>query len=367
MSAGGTATVAVWRAGVWEHKSVARTGNGDRTVIRVLTAGVCGSDLHVIGHAAGELALSGPLSLGHEIVGEVVRAGRATRVLGGEPIRRGDRVVVVPGVPCGACPVCLSLGSHEHLCEQRAVHGFGTYAHDREFPVGGFSTEIELLEGIWVQPLGAGISEERAALGELVSVAVRAVERGLAGGRPEVGMGALVGASAAVIGVGPVGACVGLVLQYLGVKVQGFERNSWRRRHAEERLGLEVAPGAGAGEPWNDGETYDVVFECAGEPEAFVAALRLARRGGRVVELGHFFPNGTAAVDPSVICRKDLDVIGSVLAPPTTYPKAVAVLSAQSLPFDEVVTDRIPLPDVAVISALVEDRDHMKALVVPSG
>jgi len=74
----------------------------DDVLVRVLACGVCRTDLHV---ADGELPpLGHPVIPGHEIVGEVVRAG--ARVTGLVP---GDRV----GVPWlgwadGTCELCRS-------------------------------------------------------------------------------------------------------------------------------------------------------------------------------------------------------------------------------------------------------------------
>ncbi len=94
-----------------------------QVLLRVLACGVCRTDLHV---ADGELPRPKlPLVLGHEIVGEVVAAGRgATRFSAGERV----------GVPwlgwtCGECRYCRS--GRENLCERARFTGYdldGGYA-----------------------------------------------------------------------------------------------------------------------------------------------------------------------------------------------------------------------------------------------
>jgi len=95
----------------------------DDVLVRVLACGVCRTDLHV---ADGELPpLGHPVIPGHEIVGEVVRAG--ARVTGLVP---GDRV----GVPWlgwadGTCELCRS--GRENLCASAQFTGYtrdGGYA-----------------------------------------------------------------------------------------------------------------------------------------------------------------------------------------------------------------------------------------------
>jgi propanol-preferring alcohol dehydrogenase len=88
----------------------------DEVLLRVLACGVCRTDLHV---ADGDLpSLGRPVVPGHEIVGEVVRAGERVRGL-----RAGDRV----GVPwlawtCGRCERCRA--GRENLCPAARFTGY---------------------------------------------------------------------------------------------------------------------------------------------------------------------------------------------------------------------------------------------------
>lgn len=92
-------------------------------LLRVRACGVCRTDLHVVD---GELPdPKRPLVPGHEVVGEVVRAGA-----GASRFRPGDRV----GVPwlgwtCGECRFCTS--GRENLCVRARFTGYtldGGYA-----------------------------------------------------------------------------------------------------------------------------------------------------------------------------------------------------------------------------------------------
>lgn len=103
-------------------------GTGE-VLVRVLTCGVCRTDLHV---ATGDLAVHRPRVVpGHEIVGEVVGAGPgATRFADGERI----------GIPwlretCGACRWCRA--GRENLCTASSYTGWdadGGYAEYATVP-----------------------------------------------------------------------------------------------------------------------------------------------------------------------------------------------------------------------------------------
>lgn len=84
--------------------------------IRVLTCGVCRTDLHVVDGELPDPAL--PLIPGHQIVGEVEALGPGVTAF-----RPGDRI----GVPwlgwtCGHCRYCLS--GRENLCDAARFTGY---------------------------------------------------------------------------------------------------------------------------------------------------------------------------------------------------------------------------------------------------
>lgn len=68
-------------------------------VIRLTTAGICGTDLHIY---HGRLAVRPPLTLGHEMVGIIEEVGAGVTTL-----KKGDRVVVFDDVSCGYCYNCV--------------------------------------------------------------------------------------------------------------------------------------------------------------------------------------------------------------------------------------------------------------------
>ncbi len=71
--------------------------DNEKVVIKILKAGICGSDLHYF-----EMGEPVGLVMGHEFCGEVINPGNRT------DLKVGDRVTALPISPCGNCPACLS-------------------------------------------------------------------------------------------------------------------------------------------------------------------------------------------------------------------------------------------------------------------
>lgn len=104
--------------GVLEITDVPKPVPGpDEALIRIRTAGVCHSDLHL---ARGDWGIDGPLPLGHEGIGVVEALGPGAERF----VAVGDRVILgLGGVGgaywCGACRQCLR--GRPHLCAQSKV------------------------------------------------------------------------------------------------------------------------------------------------------------------------------------------------------------------------------------------------------
>jgi L-iditol 2-dehydrogenase len=341
--------------------------SSEGALVRVLYGGICGTDLHL---AAGHDTRPRPLSLGHEFVGEIVELPSAPRTIDGRLVAVGDRVVVEPGYSCGDCDYCRRHGALMNLCLARRCHGLESL--DGDVPLlGGLSEYVRLSPAVHVQRIPDELSTARAALSEPLAVAVRAAERALASGRPDVNVGPSLGATAAVVGLGPIGACVALTLERLGATVVGLDVEPVRVALAG-RLGLDAVAvhdeggdGPAAVRERTNDLGADVVVECAGAPSAFGLAFDLVRRGGRIVVLGHFYSAGSIDFDPMVVCRNDLEVVGSALGPREAYPKAAKLLSRADIPWEALVSTTFPLSSVVDAFELAARRTEGKILVGP--
>lgn len=245
-------------------------GPGD-VLLRVLYAGICGTDVHEL--QAGPIFTPGqtphrltgvfnPVVLGHEMSGEVVAVGEAvTRVT------PGDLVAVYPLETCGTCPACLD--GDLNLCPSRAAHGLSR-AH-------GSLAEWTLVKESMAFPLPAGVDARSGALVEPLSVGMHAARRtGVTAG------------TVAVLGVGPIGLGAALCLRALGARVV-LSDPSARRREAAVALGFEHVVDPSAADPveairaLTGGVGADACVDAAGVPAALEAAIAATRRDGLVV------------------------------------------------------------------------------------
>jgi len=248
-----------------EDVPVPEPGPGE-VLVRVLAAGLCHTDLHF---TSGLLDLGvAPLTLGHEIVGRIERAGP------GVPAERiGERVVVYYYTGCGRCPHCLA--GDENLCDAlRAEHGFVTD--------GGFAEWVRAPARNAV-PLPAHVSDAAAApIGCAVTTAIHAATLA------RVGLGDWV----VVLGAGAVGYGLVQVARLRGARVVAVGRSAAKLDQARA-LGADATVRAGAEDvparirALTGGRGADVVFELVATRETMGWSLAALAKRGRLVFVGY--------------------------------------------------------------------------------
>jgi alcohol dehydrogenase, propanol-preferring len=143
---------------------------GEQVLLRVSHCGVCHSDLHVqdgyfdLGGGKkldlGARGLQLPVTLGHEIVGEVVAVGDAAH-----GVAIGQRYLVNPWLGCGVCALCLA--EHDNLCAKGTAIGInlpGGFASHVLVPRPRYLVDIEGLDPASAAPLAcSGVTTYAAA------------------------------------------------------------------------------------------------------------------------------------------------------------------------------------------------------------
>jgi L-iditol 2-dehydrogenase len=132
----------------------------DEVLIKVRTAGVCGSDLHLF-HGTHAFRKP-PAILGHEVAGDIVEAGKDVK-----KFRVGDQVTVEPHVGCGVCEFCKR--DLLNLCTGKTAPGTPKW-------IGTFVEYFNAPEKT-LYKLDEGVSYETGTLIEPLAVAVHALER----------------------------------------------------------------------------------------------------------------------------------------------------------------------------------------------
>lgn len=290
------------------------SGSAEGVRVRIRSAGICGSDLHLL-----QRGVAGAHTLGHEMAGETPD---------------GTPVAVEPLLPCGHCAPCTT-GAY-NLCERGPAIVIGI-AHD-----GGMADEILVPERCLVR-LPAGLRPADACLVEPLAVAVHGLRRaGLAGGE-----------RVAVIGGGTIGLCAVAAAVAAGARVDLLARHD-AQRAAGARLGAGDLGDAGG----DAGAGYDLVIDAAGTESALERGLALCRPGARLALLATYWDG--FALPGMALCLKEVDVV-----PASLYGRAGAardvdvaagVLAARPAIADALVTHRFPLDAAEEAFRVAADR-----------
>ncbi|NLO35606.1 MAG: alcohol dehydrogenase catalytic domain-containing protein [Clostridiaceae bacterium] len=224
-------------------------------LVRIAANGICGSDLHFFKEGRlGNFVVDRPYIPGHEASGEIVSLGSGVRDLA-----VGDRVVIEPGIPCGHCAWCRA--GRYNLCPDVVFLSAP--------PTDGTLCDYLVVraDALWRMP--EALSFQDAALAEPAAVAVHAVRR--ARFAP--------GASALVVGAGPIGLMVAQAFRAAGGGEVVCRDLIEKRLQAAEQLGARRAG-------LDDKVEADVVFDTSGSAKACAGLFAAARPGGCVVQVG---------------------------------------------------------------------------------
>jgi propanol-preferring alcohol dehydrogenase len=229
-----------------ELREVVRPAPGPGEVLlRVMAAGLCHSDLHLMHWPAGTVPYALPFTMGHEVAGTVEALGEGTT-----GIQVGEAVLVYGPWGCGRCPNC-GVGA-EHLCTRRDVADGTACGIGRD---GGLAEHVVLPSARLAIPIGDLDPVVAAPLADAGLTPYHAVKRALRDLPP--------GSTAVVIGIGGLGhTAVQLLRALSGCRIIAVDRRG---------DALEVARAAGASVALQaDGLTADAVIDAAGGRSALV-------------------------------------------------------------------------------------------------
>jgi 2-desacetyl-2-hydroxyethyl bacteriochlorophyllide A dehydrogenase len=228
-------------------------------LLRVSTAGICGSDIHgFLGHSPRRKP---GLILGHEAVGVVSELGSAVK-----DFRQGQRVYVNPLISCGKCEACGSgrenCCAHWRLLGMDRVHG--AYAEFVAVPASQLRTipdDVSDERAVWAEPLANIVHCFRISMSE----------------KPK---------SMAVLGAGTMGSLGIIVAKARGIeKVVVVDKNEARLAAARE-IGADAAINIDKQDAKAVIGTVDYVFDAVGVSSMRRLALDVCKRGGRMAFLG---------------------------------------------------------------------------------
>lgn len=335
--------------GPGEARFVERHVPDSGPLLRVETAGVCGTDRHIF---HGRLPVTAPCALGHEVVGRLERLNGNDGITLEGHLREGVRVVLAPGVPCGECPGCRAAGR----CTHRHVYGIDMPGDD---PTGGFSPLLSLRTGTHLFEIPEELDFERAIFAETMACV-------LSGLRKAVGVDRdLTGTRSLVLGFGSIGVCAATAAASRHAQVAILEHDPRRRELARSMGFPDVHQTVAAMQEDSrvGRREFDLVIDCAGTPRAFATGVGELDRGGTLLELGNFADFGRVKVSPSAICCRDLKIVGSGETLYEDFSAAIKLVSEIPVELERAVTDVHPFATLGDPNALLGAHPTGKAVI----
>ncbi len=297
---------------------------GKDVLVRVRRVGICGSDISYFTKGyTGVGAIKFPHVMGHELSGDIVATGDLVSHLA-----VGDRVVVEPGYSCGQCEHCLT--GRYNLCTHMS---FMSSAVAKEYKQGALA-EFCVRPSHLVFKLPPEVSYDQGALMEPLSVAMHAVQRS----------GLLSGQSAAVLGSGPIAACILMVLISQGI-IDVTMTDLVRQR-------LDFMTTVGAKRVLDVAEltpdqlqkavleqSVDAVFDTTCNEKAVNTGLVWLKKGGTLVLVG--VPDHDYMLDLRTIFNKEL-TIRSSFRYANTFPRIIPLVASGVLKPERLISHRFP-------------------------
>ena len=331
-------TAGLMRAGVYRGKGrvvvesvpVPEIGEGE-VLFRVAACGICGTDIKKIHHGF----ISPPQILGHELAGTVVKVGRGVK-----KFKTGDRVVSFHHIPCGAC----------FYCERKLFSQCGAYKKvgltaGFDPNGGGFAEYVRAMPwivGRGMIALPPDVTFEDATFVEPVNTCLKAVRKARVAP----------GESVLVMGQGPIGMLLMLLVKYEGAEIftsdpMGGRRAASVRFGAKESFDPAVTDLVEEIRRRTNGRGADAVLVAVPNPSLVSEALALARPGGRVLLFAHNDPVMKVEFPVSAVGVEEKEILGSYSASVEEQEESARLVFERRLPVRELISVRFPLERIA--------------------
>lgn len=273
-------------------------------IVKVLGCGLCGSDIVKF----REKIVHNGAVLGHEIVAVIDEIDSETN------FKKGDRIVTSHHIPCGECVYCKH--GNVSMCE---------HFKSTNIRPGGFSEKVYLSEEHLknvAHIIPEKMTDEEISFYEPLGCCVRAIKR----------CNLIEGDKVLVVGLGSIGLLMGEGIKALGYKVYGCDL-------IEDRIVLANNMGIESYNSLNLEEFdkilqrksggIDAVFMTSGADKALDVALKVVRKGGKILVFSST-PKNTGYPN-NEIYYKELTVLGSYSPSPKDLKDSFELLTSHKV------------------------------------
>jgi len=328
-----------------ENVAVPTVAAGE-VLVKVKAATTCGTDLKIFQRGYVEKVIKLPSIFGHEWAGEVAEVGLGL----GWP-EEGMRVRAGNSAPCLHCNMC-QRGKY-NLCENM-IWLWGAYAEYVKVPA-----RMVLVN---MQEIPVHVSYEEASIAEPLACVLHGIEEA----------GVKLGDTVAIIGAGPIG-----LLHLLAVRKMGVEKTIMidlvdvrldfaRKIGADETINGGNANSIEEVRQLTNGYGADVVIEAIGLPATWEQALKLARKGGTVLEFGGCPPGTEIKLNAEQLHYGETKVLGTFHTTPLHFRKALNLIASRTIDVRPLVTRKMKLEDLKeAFEILSTSKTEIKIAITP--
>jgi L-iditol 2-dehydrogenase len=324
----------------------------DEVLVQVNVVGLCQSDIKKIKYPL----LDPPRIFGHETAGTIAQMGADVT---GWTV--GDRVVVMHHIPCMKCAHCDN--NNFSMCETykniTTTAGFT--------PSGGGFAEFVRVPGHIVREGGLiripdDVTFEQASFVEPTNCCLKAVKKAQI----------KAGQTVLITGAGPIGLMFIMLVKHFGARAISTDL-------LPSRVEKAIAVGADAAfdardpeiaekiQAMTDGLGVDVSLLAVPSDKAFFQALDCTRKGGKILFFAEFPDEVEIPLNPNVLYRKEIDLMGSYSSAFPLQDLAAALVFEHKIDVDALISDRYPLSELAnaVAQAVKPTAETYKILLYP--
>ena len=272
---------------------------------------------------------------GHEYTGTVVELGSDVRT----SLALGDRVAIGP----------QNLGPTEtqrHLAFDEGLWGPFGLGEYRAVPVDRaykFADTVPLAHGCFAEPMAC---------------VIKALDK----------MGPALGEDLVVIGAGVMGLLHMKIAHLLGARVTMVDLDEDRRAFASS-LGADAVVDPGSGSTGDqvrdltDGRGANHVVVAVGNHQANLDALDMVAENGTVMLFASAHPTTELSIDPNMVHRKQVTIVGARHPPVSGFRTAVDLLSKGLVDVAPLIQEQVPLDDIGRAFELAIRPDSYRIIV----
>lgn len=316
------------------------TINDDQVLLKMVYAGVCGSDLQI--YHGKHKYMSFPVVGGHEGSAVIAQVGKNVT-----DFQVGDRVAIEPQITCGNCRPCR-MGRF-NVCEHLKV--MGTH-------VDGLMTDYYATDPKYLHHCPSDMPFEKITLVEPMAVAVGSVKRSH-----------YQGANIAVIGAGTIGNLVAQAAVALGAaKVLLTDVLDEKLAYARSCglpycINTKGSSLAQVVQTVFGEEGADVIIDAAGTPATFAAALDASSPSSEIVLTANY--KEPVLLEVPRIQRREVNLIGHMMYVREDYQDAIRFLYEDKVHVEGFVTQRFAMENIVAGYQFIDANPEkvMKAII----